>query len=112
MDYAGPKPKFCSSCGSPVGVAKKHGSKPLQGNSLSFREQMEARKEGDTVLSEDETDIEYVPDIKGLEYDITPAEGFGHKIYNFEDVVNVATQEEPKQEKPKKRRGRPRKKRN
>ena len=110
MDYAGAKPNFCSSCGVSVGGPTKKVVEPKQIRPPSIREQMKAKGQRGSVLDEDETDIDYVPDIKGLEYEIAPEAGFGHKIHNFQDVVNVATQEEPREKKQKKRRGRPPKK--
>ena len=109
MDYAGAKPNFCSSCGVTIGGSDQKPIGDPKARIPSFREQMDAKRQGGQILSEDETDIDYVPNIGGLEYDITTDSGFGHKIHNFQDVVNVSTQEESKPEKQKKRRGRPRK---
>ena len=115
MTYTGPKPKFCSSCGVPIG--EKSAIDPRKGPStkargvLSIREQMAAKKGGGPSLKDDETDIDYVPQIDGLEYSIS-ADGTGYNTHKFEDVFNVSTEEKPAQKKPAKRRGRPRKTKN
>ena len=70
---------------------------------------MKARSPGGGNIGDDETDIDYVPQLDGLQYEIS-SEGFGNPVHKFEDVVNVSTEEKP-EEKPKKRRGRPRKER-
>jgi hypothetical protein len=75
----------------------------------SFRERMESKLQGTTDVSEDETDINYVPHVGKLEYDISDG-GFGNPTHKFEDVINVST-EEKAEEKPQRKRGRPRKKR-
>ena len=112
MVYAGPKPRFCSSCGDPMGGAKAPVEKETpQGNSKgppSLREQMEARKSGGAALQEDETDIDYVPQINNLQYSISD-DGSGYNTHKFEDVFNVSTEEKQAEKKPAKRRGRPRK---
>ena len=112
MTYTGPKPKFCSSCGVPMGEksavdsTKESPTKRTVG--LSIREQMSARKSNTPSLKDDETDIDYVPQLDGLGYTIS-ADGTGYNTHKFEDVFNVSTEEKPAQEKPAKRRGRPRK---
>ena len=114
MAYAGAKPKFCSSCGVSMdgkskpnqAVPRSHGTR----KSPTIREQMEQRLQGGEATNEDYSDVNYVPELKaGLQYEVSDG-GFGNPIYKFEDVVDVSTEEKP-EEKPKKRRGRPRKKR-
>ena len=109
LQYSGAKPKFCSSCGLPIGGSSSGESKPRPRN--TFREQMEAREQGGGMIDDgDSTDIQEVPQIEGLEYEIS-ASDFGHLIHKFEDIINVSTEEEEKKPAaPKKRRGRPRKK--
>ena len=112
MTYTGPKPRFCSSCGVPLGeksaAAPREGSPAKAKGPLSLREQMAAKKEGRPSLKDDETDIDYVPQLDGLEYSIS-ADGTGYNTHKFEDVFNVSTEEKPAQKKPAKQRGRPRK---
>ena len=112
MTYAGARPKFCSSCG----VSLEVGASPppeAPGNKKrklpSLRNQMQARLEGGESIGDDETDIDYVPQLDGLQYEIS-SDGFGNPVHKFEDVVNVSTKEKT-EEKPKRKRGRPRKKR-
>ena len=112
MTYAGAKPKFCSSCGvSMEGDSRPAPEAPEKEKKKfpSFRDQMKARSPGGGNIGDDETDIDYVPQLDGLQYEIS-SEGFGNPVHKFEDVVNVSTEEKP-EEKPKKRRGRPRKER-
>lgn len=103
MNYSGSKPKFCSSCGCSMGGNSKPSSeqpKPEKARRRppSIREQMEARKQGGALIADDETDIDYVPEMKnGLEYSISN-DGFGNATYKFEDVIDVST-EETQQEK-------------
>jgi DNA-directed RNA polymerase subunit M/transcription elongation factor TFIIS len=92
-EYSGAKPKFCSSCGTPMSpsanktnkqeVAKKN---PSARKASSFKEQMEARKKSRDSSQEDETDIEYVPNISSLSYEIIKG---GNPVHNFKDIVNA-----------------------
>ena len=112
MTYSGPKPKFCSSCGVEVGAsgpAPSKGQQRAPRSTLSIREQIEAKRSGGSPLGEDETDINHVPQLQGLEYSISD-DGSGHNTHKFEDVFNVSTEEKPAKENPAKRRGRPQKK--
>ena len=91
VSYSGAKPKFCSSCGAPIGGAtigkpaarasKKPTAKPEQSSASA-------------PLQEDETDIDYVPNIGKLSYDLAH-EGSGNKTYKFGDIVNVEQEEKP-----------------
>jgi len=60
-EYKFSPPKFCSNCGSPMGVAQNE-SKPLNRNTTASRKSK--------AVNDDETDAEFVPDISKLEYDI------------------------------------------
>ena len=60
-EYKFSPPKFCSNCGSPMGVAQSE-AKPLSRNVETLRKSK--------ALSENETDAEFVPDISKLEYEI------------------------------------------
>lgn len=62
VEYKFSPPKFCSSCGSPMGVAAANESKPLN-RSVKSRRQSKA-------ISDDETDAEFVPQLDRLEYDL------------------------------------------
>jgi hypothetical protein len=95
-EYSGPKPKFCSSCGSPVSkdadhAKNKKNKKPklsaAKKGPASFKEQMEVRKKEREFGASDETDIDYVPNISSLEYEIIKD---GNNIYNFNDIIDVA----------------------
>lgn len=93
-EYSGAKPKFCSSCGTPMektassGVEPQVGKKPtVRRTTGGFREQMEARKRSRDSLSEDETDIDHVPSISSLSYEITKS---GNTIHNFKDIIDAA----------------------
>lgn len=68
-EYKFSPPKFCSNCGSPMGVANLNESKPLDRNISSTRKSK--------AISDDETDAEEVPDISKLEYEI---EDFGASV--------------------------------
>lgn len=92
-EYSGPKPKFCSSCGTPMGGTSKATIKQEKKPSVrrqqpgSFKEQMEARKNSRDFISEDETDIDFVPEISSLSYEITKE---GNAIHNFNDIIDAA----------------------
>lgn len=97
-EYSGAKPKFCSSCGTPMEKTASSGIKPqatkkpiVRKSAGSFRDQMEARKKSRGSLSEDETDIDYVPNISSLSYEITKS---GNTIHNFKDIIDAAQKED------------------
>lgn len=99
MVYSGSKPKFCSSCGTSMdsSVKKETGpSIPKKANpkNLTIREQMEAKRKK-SHLNDDETDIDYIPNIASFECDFTSS---GHPTYKFGEILGDA-QEEPKQDK-------------
>ena len=92
-EYSGSKPKFCSSCGTPMslGANKTNKSKVVKKSTSprkasSFKEQMEARKQSRDSLQEDETDVEQVPDISSLSYEIIKG---GNAVHNFKDIINA-----------------------
>ena len=96
-EYSGTKPKFCSSCGISMvsGVNKR--VKPMSSKrsnppkrASTFREQMEARKQSRNSLQEDETDIEQVPNISSLSYEIIKD---GNPVYKFNDIIDAAKKE-------------------
>jgi hypothetical protein len=96
--YSGAKPKFCSSCGSPIGGGQSKASVTTTPSKRpSIREQIEAKK-NKAPLAEDETDIESLPDISSFQYEISNA-GAGNPTYKFEDIIHVQ-QEEQQTKKP------------
>ena len=93
-EYSSNRPKFCSSCGTPIGETAQSGAKPkaskkptVRRTTGGFREQMEARKRSRDSLSEDETDIDHVPSISSLSYEITKS---GNTIHNFKDIIDAS----------------------
>tara|TARA_R110000824_G_scaffold183564_1_gene364559 strand:+ start:239 stop:475 length:237 start_codon:yes stop_codon:yes gene_type:complete len=72
-------------------------------------EQMNGNEETYEGDDDDETDIDYVPDIRRLEYTISN-DNVGNKTHKLSDLLDVSSEQEEIIEKPKKRRGRPRKK--
>jgi|AOAMet_48_BLW_10_2_1038533.scaffolds.fasta_scaffold10641_2 hypothetical protein len=78
--YLAIEPKFCSNCG-----------KELSGSSSSsFSPSITKRQptRPNAKLNEDETDVDFLPNIKKLEYDISPFEKnsvkFG-ELFNLDD---------------------------
>ena len=55
-------PKFCSSCGAPFGAPNNEQTKTVNRNVNKPRKIQ--------ALAEDETDVDYVPNITKLEYEI------------------------------------------
>lgn len=84
VSYSGAKPKFCSSCGSPIGGAL---SNKVKKNKPTSRPE-ENNAESQAGLQDDETDINHVPHITDLSYEITH-QGSGYKVYKFGDFVNA-----------------------
>ena len=95
--YSGSKPKFCSSCGSPIGGAQSKNPNTTKNKTPSIRKQAES-KESLEPLRDDETDIDSVPNITSLAYELS-GEGVGNPVYKFEDVLHVE-QEEKQNKKP------------
>lgn len=91
VSYSGAKPKFCSSCGSPIAGASN--SQVKKRKTIPRRE--ESKIESQAELKDDETDIDHVPHIGKLSYDIAH-EGSGNKVYKFGDFVNA--EQAPKSE--------------
>ena len=91
VSYSGAKPKFCSSCGTPIGGATV--SKPTARAAVRPAAKTERPLES-VPLKDDETDINYVPNIGELSYDVAH-EGSGNKTYKFGDVVNVESEQSP-----------------
>ena len=104
--YSGAKPKFCSSCGHPIGGSGKsqEQTQNVQAKMPSIREQVQAKKNLQEI-KDDETDIDYVPNISSFDYEINSA---GNPVFKFEDLINVS--EEEKTAKPRRVQSKPRKK--
>tara|TARA_Y100000593_G_C4133470_1_gene248552 strand:+ start:209 stop:586 length:378 start_codon:yes stop_codon:yes gene_type:complete len=72
LNYSGAKPKFCSSCGTPVAGG--------------FQKTVKAS----TDVEEEDSVEETIPNINGLQYDVS----FSNKV-TFEDVINSSQYHEP-----------------
>ena len=81
--YLAVEPKFCTNCG------KELGGSTASGFSSSITKRQSVRP--DVKLSEDETDINFVPNIRKLEYDISP---FEKNSVNFGDLFNLENEKE------------------
>ena len=92
--YSGAKPKFCSSCGTPTNVgdtpkeSKSNQGRPATPTSRKLR-----------PIKEDETDIDYVPEIRSLAYEIEDDGVMGSKVHKIKDLVNVKRAQEETEEK-------------
>jgi hypothetical protein len=81
--YSGAKPKFCSSCGAPIG------------ESSSSNDQVPSKAKR-KPLSEDETDIDHVPNIESLSYEVSNDGSLGCQVHKITDLVNARPAEEAK----------------
>jgi ribosomal protein L37E len=81
--YSGAKPKFCSSCGAPVGESSDSNGRVLG----------KAKRK---PIGEDETDIDYVPKIKSLDYEISNDGTLGCQVHKITDLINARPAEEAK----------------
>jgi len=79
--YSGSKPKFCSSCGHPIGVSTK------EKKVSNLRKKPDNRTQASLV--EGETDIDYVPSISSLEYEISDDGSLGSKAIKVGDIFNA-----------------------
>lgn len=91
MLYSGAKPKFCSSCGTPIGKTIKTSTGPETKSTPSvgmpiIKDKVQAGKRR-ASLKEDETDIDYVPKIDRFQCDF---ESSGNVTYKFEDIIENA----------------------
>ena len=80
--YSGEKPKFCSSCGKPINQSTSPAPK-------NIAKKMQKREERAAVKDDDSTDIDYVPNINSLAYDLDISDGLGYQSYNMRDLINV-----------------------
>ena len=76
-EYIGSPPKFCSNCGKPLGLAPV--AKRVVKNSIAQTKRQE-------VLAEDESDIDYVPNIASLQYEVSPFEKKSFKVEELFDL--------------------------
>ena len=95
MTYSGAKPKFCSSCGTNIGGGLSASPKEVKTNKIpSLRKQIQARQSSE-LLKEDETDIDVLPNISSLSYELSDG-GEGNHVYKFEDIINVQKEDNQK----------------
>lgn len=73
--YIGVLPKFCNNCGSNMSGEKS--VKRVVKNSI-------ASKKSKVELNEDETDMDYVPNISKLEYEVS---AFEQKTFKLGDII-------------------------
>ena len=74
--YIGSPPKFCNNCGS--SMSGQQSVKRVVKNSI-------ATKKSRVELNEDETDMDYVPNISGLDYEIS---AFDTRTFKLGDILN------------------------
>lgn len=90
-EYSSKKPNFCSSCGFSFVDQKSNQTDAKASNKKPIRR---SRPNVPQVeLAEDETDIDYVPSISSLSYEITSE---GNNIHKFEDIVDAAQDKQEK----------------
>ena len=85
--YVGVQPKFCSSCGSSLSEVSSEPVRHVVNRSI-------ASKKPSVVLNEDETDVEYVPDIRRLQYDVEVAPSRTIKMGDILKSSNKDAEEE------------------
>ena len=73
--YIGTEPKFCSHCGEPLNKIVKKITKGSVANSHNV---------SDAINSDDTTNIDYVPNISRLQYDIDIPH---KKTFTFEEIA-------------------------
>ena len=81
--YLAVEPKFCVNCGKELGGSSASGYSP----SITKRPSIEPN----VKLNEGETDIDFVPNIRKLEYDISP---FEKNSVKFGDLFDLEHDEE------------------
>jgi len=70
IEYSYSKPKFCSSCGTKLGV-------------VNVKRKTLAKDTREESLSEDETQIDYVPDITSISVDV---EQYQDNVFTFKSL--------------------------
>ena len=76
-EYVGKEPKFCSHCGKSLGSMPSHVVKASI-----------PQKKSVARLADDETDVDYIPNITKLQYEVSPYEKVTFKVeelFNLED---------------------------
>lgn len=90
-EYSGKKPNFCSSCGFSFGGQAV--TKPAPQYTKKRPVKKAQPKASPVEISEDETDIDYVPSISSLSYEVTSG---GNIVHKFEDIVDAPKEEKEK----------------
>lgn len=93
ISYSVASPRFCSSCGEPTGLKSNAGSEVKPSSTLSkvqpkyqpLPKKRPLRQRPEVALADDETDIDYVPDISKLQYEIDIPKD---NIKSFKDIVH------------------------
>lgn len=93
ISYSVAAPNFCSSCGEPMGSSSNASQKvpePEAKPAVNSRyrqlpKKRSLRQRPEVSLAEDETDIDYVPDISKLQYEIDIPKD---NIKSFKDIVH------------------------
>lgn len=94
-EYTVSAPKFCSSCGTPMGAESKKlatakEDKPTKQRTNTPPPLPKSRNQRRSMhreesLADDETDFDYVPDISKLQYDIDVPQD---NIKSFRDIIH------------------------
>ena len=94
--YIGVKPKFCSNCGAPLSVNSK-----VEKN-IEIKRPQNSRALNEDELLDDESDINEVPHIESLSYEIDSS-GMGYTLHKFENFINAEKEESKSRKRPRKR---------
>ena len=81
--YIGVEPKFCSHCGEPFG-SKKLVKRITRGSIAN------SKNVSNDVNNDDTTNMDYVPNISRLQYDVDIAE---KKTFTFEEIAGMPPNE-------------------
>lgn len=82
--YIGIEPKFCSHCGEPLSQSSKT-SKIIPRGSIS-----NSISSANAVNNDDTTNVDYVPQIGRLQYDV---DSFEKKTFTFEEIAKTRPNE-------------------
>lgn len=94
ITYSVAPPNFCSSCGEAIGSSVTESKRQPQAESLGASQKSKytplpkkrpLRERPNVALAEDETDIDYVPDISELQYEIDIPKD---NIKSFKDIIH------------------------
>tara|TARA_B110000305_G_C19436893_1_gene639499 strand:+ start:295 stop:594 length:300 start_codon:yes stop_codon:yes gene_type:complete len=86
-EYSYQPPKFCNNCGTSFGSLSGSTTEP---KTLSTKKNI-LKKKPTVALKEDETDIEFVPSLARLEYEIDVPQDNIHKM---SDIFNEGRNED------------------